>query len=87
MRRRKPTPTHEESRGHYRRRAGAACCLVLLFVIALAVVLGVWDDGLSDDPLEAARELLAKSPVIVRHFPFFLEGFGCEELMGFLILM
>ena len=67
-------PTQEENRSHYRRRAGAACCLVVLFVIALAVVLGVWDDGLPDDPREAARELLAKSPVIVRSLLLYSLG-------------
>ena len=59
-------PTEEENRAHFRRRGAAACCLVVLFAIALAVVLGVWDSGLPDDPREAARELLSHSPAIVR---------------------
>lgn len=66
---RKPMTDRELERSHTRRRAIAGCCLVVLFTIALAVFLGVWESGVFDsDPRAVAHDILKHSPVIVRFF-------------------
>ena len=42
---RKPLDERDAQRKHTTRRAIAACCLVTIFVIALAIFLGIWESG------------------------------------------
>ncbi|EJC97689.1 uncharacterized protein FOMMEDRAFT_149633 [Fomitiporia mediterranea MF3/22] len=65
--RKPPNDRYEESR-HTRRRTIAACCIVTVFIIALAVFLGIWESGITDsDPRAVAHDVLAHSPVIDGH--------------------
>nr|AXF50746.1 dipeptidase [Inonotus obliquus] len=65
---RKPLDEREAQRKHTARRAIAACCLVVVFIIALAIFLGIWESGWTDsDPRAVASAVLSRSPIIDGH--------------------
>ncbi|KAL5514515.1 hypothetical protein ACEPAG_2604 [Sanghuangporus baumii] len=64
----KPANSRETERKHATRRAIAGCCLVVVFIVSLAVFLGIWESGRIDsDPQAVAAAVLARSPLIDGH--------------------
>ena len=62
---RKPADDRDAERKRTTRRAIAGCCLVVLFVVALAIFLGIWESGWADsDPRAVAASVLSRSPII-----------------------